>query len=93
MRKTLDLSILIDRIVSRLQEAKKLYNGQKVVQSCAWTFCINKLRACKTWWDMTVAPGMDISFDAEVWPDGFNEDLLPFVTSDSLDEYFWQTTT
>jgi hypothetical protein len=41
---------------------------------------------------MTVASGMDISTVGEAWPDGFNEELLPFVTSDSLDEYFWQTT-
>ena len=93
VRKTLDLSIIIDQVASRLEEAKDLYTGQTVVQSCPWTFCINKLRACKTWWDMTVASGMDISAVGEVWPDGFNEDLLPFVTSDSLDEYFWQTTT
>jgi hypothetical protein len=92
VRKTLDLSALLGQLASRLEEAGNLYGGKTGVQSCPWAFCANKLRLCKAWWDMSAAPEMGITPGGEEWPEGTNEELLPFVNFDSLDDYFWQTT-
>jgi hypothetical protein len=42
---------------------------------------------------MTVAQESDALPGGEVWPEGFNEDVLPFTNFESLDEYFWQSMT
>jgi hypothetical protein len=90
VRETLDLSSLLDQVVLRLEAAESLYAGSTVVQNSPWSFCISKLRYYKAWWDMTVAPEMDTSADVGNWPEGFNEELLPRMNFDSLDQYFWQ---
>jgi len=91
VRNTLDLSSVITQLIVRLQEAEDLYTGQSKVQDSPWTYCVEKLRHCKTWWDMTVAQEKNASDVGEGWAEHIKEELLPFVNFESLDDYFWQT--
>jgi hypothetical protein len=93
VRETLNLSNLLGQIALQLDEAEDLYTQEVKPQNSPWKFCAAKLRNCKMWWDMTVAQESDALPDGEVWPEGFNEDLLPFTNFESLDEYFWQSMT
>lgn len=90
VRETLDLSNLLGQFALRLDEAGELYSGQVGGQNSPWTYCAAKLRNCKNWWDMTVVQETDTPAEGEEWPEGSNEELLPFMDFDYLDEYFWQ---
>jgi hypothetical protein len=94
VRETLDVSNLLSQFAARLEEVGSLYTEEATVrpQHDPWKMCAAKLRYCKTWWDMTVAQENNASAGGEVWPEGFNEEILPFLNFDSLDEYFWQPT-
>jgi hypothetical protein len=89
-RETLNLSNILGQFALRLEEAGDLFSGQVGVKHSPWRFCAAKLRNCKTWWDMTVAQETDTPAGGEEWPEGSNEELLPFMNFDYLDEYFWK---
>ncbi|KAE9374192.1 hypothetical protein N431DRAFT_437675 [Stipitochalara longipes BDJ] len=91
VRETLNLSNLLGQLALRLEEAGDLYSEEVKPQNNAWKFCAAKLRNCKIWWDKTVAQETEAPAGVEVWPEGFNEELLPFMNFESLDDYFWQS--
>ena len=90
VRDTLDLSNLIGKLSMRIEDTGNLYSEEGKVQYSAWKFCVAKLRNCKIWWDTAVAQEADALAGGQVWNEGLNDEMLPFMNFESFDEYFWQ---
>ena len=82
VRKTLDLSSILDQIAIKMEEAGNAYGPTEA--KSPWFMCARKLRLLKSWWEATLAQ------ELEAAQEGLVDELQTAINFDFFNDNFWQ---